>query len=181
MSFPLAPQFILATTLLLVSSLVPAHDVKHGSLTIAHPFVRVDPACDGDRTRAYVMLVINQGKRAERLLGAELAGGVRGTILAPSGPGDAGTRRVTGVDIPANGRTALMPPALVIEFPQSSKTLPTGSVVAGTLHFERAGTVPVSFMVEAAREPGKACGATGTAPAGARPQGHDGEAHHHKH
>lgn len=169
---------VMTSALVAVSALTvspaQAHDFKHGAVTIAHPFVRADPACDGDVTRAYVMLIINQGKRADRLLAASLADGVRGTFQTTIGAGAGGSRSVNAIDLPASGRVALMPPAYVIEFPVPSRDLQKGAALQGSLQFEHAGTAKIDFMIEVAREPGRACGAA------AGPAGED-KGHHHKH
>jgi copper(I)-binding protein len=168
-------SYITAVALIgLPMSSVVAHDFKHGPITIAHPFVRVDPACDSGTTKAHVMLLVNQGKLTDRLIAADLADGARGRILASSKQHGAALQPVTGVDIAAGSRTALMPPAYAIEFPISSKDLQPGSAVAATLHFERAGVAKVTFVIEAVREHGKRCDAS-PAP---DPKEH---AHGHKH
>ncbi len=167
-------QSVLAAVLALLMPPALAHDFRHGDITIAHPFVRVDPVCDGNVTQAHVMLIVNQAKRADRLLAATLADGLRGTILNASGAGGGGSGPVSAVDLPPGGRVALMPPAFVITFPRPSKDLQKGAALPGSLHFENAGTASVSFMVEAVGEPGRACGAPG------RPARNE-KGHHHKH
>lgn len=144
-----------------------AHDFKRGELTIAHPFIRVDPVCDGGLTRAYVMLLINQGSQADQLTGATLNGKHRGRLMTLPKQKSSGLQAVTSIPLPAKSEIALMPPTLAIEFPVASKDFQTGAAINATLQFERAGAVPVNFMVEAASSSGKACGlaAPSTAPA----------------
>lgn len=154
-----------------------AHDFRHGPITIAHPFVRVDPACSAPTTSGYVMLLINQGKQADRLVAAELDGGRRGKLMAASKQPPKALAEVTAIDLPAGADTALMLPAHAIEFPLPSKDIQPGSAIKGTLKFERAGTARISFMVEVAS------GGKGCAPAqgAAKPEPRPDSMHHHKH
>jgi len=167
-------RLALGSMLCLAAASVAAHDFKHGPITIAHPFVRVDAACDGPVTRAYVMLLVNQGSQADRLVGAQLGDGQRGRILAAPKADGGVPQPVAGVDLPAGGRASLMSPALVIEFPLPSKDLQQGAAVPGVLQFERAGAARISFMIEAARSTGKGCAAAGAPSQGKHqhPPGH---------
>jgi copper(I)-binding protein len=154
-------RFALGSLLCLSAASVAAHDFKHGPITIAHPFVRVDTACDGPVTRAYVMLLVNQGSQPDRLVGAQLGDGHRGRILAAPKAESGVPQPVAGVDLPAGARSSLMPPALVIEFPLPSRDLQQGAAVPGVLQFERAGAARIRLMIEAAKSTGKGCAAAG--------------------
>lgn len=124
-----------------------AHEVKHGKLTIAHPFVALDPACKTGPLRAYVMLIVNEGQQPDRLLGAELQSGGKARLVPLRGA--PGAAAVAGVAIPAGGRAAVMAPDMALEFATGRVGASEGGMVPGTLQFERAGQVPVQFMVEA--------------------------------
>ncbi len=150
-----------------------AHDFRQGAITIAHPFIRIDTSCDDPTTRAYVMLLINQGKQPDRLIAAELDGGRRGKLFAVSKQQPTSLQLVDAIALPAGAETALMPPAYAIEFPLPSKGLQQGAAMTGTLKFERAGIARISFMVEAVNT-GKACR---VAPPAAMPE----SMHGHKH
>jgi copper(I)-binding protein len=165
-------RFALGSLLCLSAASVAAHDFKHGPITIAHPFVRVDTACDGPVTKAYVMLLVNQGGQPDRLVGAQLGDGLRGRILASPRSGGGAPQPVAGLDLPAGGRASLMPPAHVIEFPQASRDLQQGAALPGVLQFERAGAARISFMIEAAKSTGKGCAAAGASPHGKHSPGH---------
>jgi copper(I)-binding protein len=165
-------RFALGSLLCLSAASVAAHDFKHGPITIAHPFVRVDTACDGPVTKAYVMLLVNQGGQPDRLVGAQLGDGLRGRILASPRSGGGAPQPVAGLDLPAGGRASLMPPAHVIEFPQASRDLQQGAALPGVLQFERAGAARISFMIEAAKSTGKGCAAAGAPPHGKHSPGH---------
>jgi copper(I)-binding protein len=172
MSMTAPVRIALASLLCLSASSAWAHDFRHGPITIAHPFVRVDSACDGPVTKAYVMLLVNQGGQPDRLVGAQLGDGPRGRILALPRSGGGAPQPVAGVDLPAGGRASLMPPAHVIEFPQASRDLQQGAAVPAALQFERAGAARISFMIETAGQTGKGCTAGGAAPHGKHPSGH---------
>lgn len=155
-----------------------AHDFKQGSLTIAHPYIRIDPACDAESTRAQVMLLNNQGKQADKLLAAELKGNIKGKLMAASQSQT--MQLVPSIELPAGSQTKLLAPAYAIDFPVASKNFQSGAAVSGTLRFERAGTVAINYMIEAAPSNGKSCDAA-PVPAAA-PAGHAGHAGHaHKH
>lgn len=131
-----------------------AHQVTHGDLTLAHPFLRLDPTCGAGAIPAYVMLIINAGAQPDRLVGAELDQAGKGRLMRVSHAAGSVTPELlaTGIEIPAKGQIALMPPDLVIEFPKSRQTLMEGGAAKGTLDFQRAGKVAVTFMVDAAHD-----------------------------
>ena len=149
-----------------------AHDYKHGSMVIAHPFIRVDAKCDGNTTRAYIVLLANKGTQADKLTAVTLQGAHKGKLLAPPA-----TAALSAIDLPAKSDTALMPPKHVIEFALPSKDLQVGGAVAATFQFERAGKAAINFMIESAPA-GERCGSGPAAPAPAASphQGHHG--HH---
>lgn len=148
--------------LIVAAALVPgvigpaahAHEVSQGDLALAHPFIRLDPRCNTEVTQAHVMLIVNSGARPDRLIPAELDGAGKGKLVRVSTAGGNARRELLrgGIEIPAHGKVALMPPDWVIEFPKSRRALNEGGAAKGTLSFERTGTVPVTFMVDAAHQ-----------------------------
>ena len=143
----------------ILSTVVEAHDFKHGSIIIAHPFIRVDAKCDGNITRAYIMLLANKGQQPDKLTAVTLKGDHKGKLMA-----SASAKQLSGIDLPANVDIAVMPPNHVIEFALPSKDLQTGGAIAGTLQFQRAGSAAINFMIEPAPA-SQACGGTsGAAP-----------------
>jgi len=145
-----------------------AHDFKQGSIVIAHPFIRVDAKCDGNTTRAYIMLLANKGAQADKLTAVTLQGGHKGKLIAaPS------AQSPNSIDLPAKSDIALTPPNHVIEFAIPSKDLQMGGAIAATLQFERAGKAAINFMIEPAPA-GQSCGA---APAAAPNHGHHSGKH----
>lgn len=126
-----------------------AHEVRHGKLVIAHPFVAADKNCPNAPTRGYLMMVINEADHPDKLLGAQLDSGAVGRITRYAA--QAGKTTAIGVselEIPAKSNVALIAPNLAIEFPHQDK-LVEGGMVPGALRFERAGEIAVKFMVEA--------------------------------
>lgn len=136
----------------LVAQPAAAHEIRHGMLGIAHPLVAVVPACDTDPLRAYVRLVVNQGRETERLLGAEIDGLGAGVPVAFVREGQRIVRRkmARGLSIAAGAEVALRAPQHAIEFPRPAVLPPDGTVMRGRLRFERAGAVAVDFLVERA-------------------------------
>jgi copper(I)-binding protein len=157
-----------AATLLgiVLSSSVEAHDFKQGSMVIAHPFIRVDTKCDGKITRAYIMLLANKGAQADKLTGVTLQAGQKGKLIATPA-----SQTLSAIDLPPKSDTAVMPPNYVIEFAVPSKDLQTGGAIPGSLQFERAGKVAISFMVEPAPA-GQGCTSVPAAPAPSSHHGH---------
>ena len=129
-----------------------AHQVTQGDLALAHPFVRLDPNCGTETTRAHVMLIINSGAQSDRLLAAEMDQAGKGKLVRMSVADGKAQRTVItdGVEIPAKGQVAFMPPHLVLEFPKPRVALVEGGAARGSLTFQRAGKVAVNFMVDAA-------------------------------
>lgn len=127
-----------------------AHEIRHGTLSIAHPFVAAVPACSTGPLRAYVLLVVNQGRETERLLGAEIDGLGAGVpvALAREAQGIVRRKLPRGLEIAAGGQAALRAPRHAIEFPRPAALPADGTVMRGRLRFEKAGAVAVDFMVE---------------------------------
>lgn len=129
-----------------------AHQVTQGDLALAHPFVMLDPRCGPEVTRAHVMLIINSGTQADRLLAAEMDQAGKGKLVRVVTADGKARREVLadGIEIPAKGQIALMPPDLALEFPKSRVALVEGGATKGSLTFQRTGKVAVTFMVDAA-------------------------------
>ena len=138
--------------------LAASHQVAHGDLVLAHPYVQVDPDCAGGAPRAHVMLIINRGPKPDRLIAARLDPAGEGKLVRWSAVDGKATRQVLadGIEIPAKGEVALMAPDLALEFPKSRSALVQGGAAKGSLTFQRSGKVPVVFLVDAPHEgPGR--------------------------
>lgn len=127
-----------------------AHGFKAGDIEIHHPWTRATPA--GAKVAAGYMVLENKGATADRLISvtAEIAGK---TEIHEMGVDEAGVMTMRpladGVEIPAGGSVELKPGAFHIMFLDINRSIAEGEMVAGTLTFEKAGTVNVEFVVEA--------------------------------
>ena len=126
-----------------------AHGFKAGSLQIVHPWARATPA--GAKTGVGYCVIANSGAVPDRLLSAtaEIAG--RTEIHEMAVKDGIMTMRALpdGLPVPANGSAALTPSGNHLMFLDLRRPLKQGENFPGTLTFEKAGTVSVTFVVEA--------------------------------
>lgn len=125
-----------------------AHDYTLGDLEIRHPWARATP--HGAKVAVGFVTVASHGA-ADRLVSAtaEIAGQAEihemsmkdGVMTMRPQPG--------GVAVPAGGELALKPGGYHLMLVGLKRMLKQGESFAGTLTFEKAGTVAVSFTVEA--------------------------------
>lgn len=134
----------------LSGGIADAHEVNHGDLTIAHPFISVDSKCGKGATRAYAMLVVNSSEQSDRLTGASLGRTGKGVLMRTTDRAEK-TPLPDGIEIPPGTSIAIMPPHYAIEFGKTSEALEEDGMVMGSLTFKRTGTVPVAFRVDAHR------------------------------
>jgi periplasmic copper chaperone A len=126
-----------------------AHEFKSGALVIHHPWTRATPA--GARVAGGFAVIDNKGAEPDRLVGASLSRADRSEIHEMATEGGVMTMKAVagGLEIPAGGSVTLAPGGYHLMFPGLKAQLRQGETVAGTLSFEKAGTVPVEFSVEA--------------------------------
>ena len=121
--------------------------VKAGDLAIDTPWLRATP--NGARVAGGYVVVTNAGTQADRLVGAAIPGAARGEVHSMSMEG--GVMRMApvegGLAIAPGGSVTLRPGGNHLMFLGLTEGLTAGTTVAGTLVFERAGTVPVTFRV----------------------------------
>ena len=138
-------QCLIAAVLPALCLTAMAHDYRAGELQIEHPWAYV--AADGI-TVAPVYMIIRTGARDEELLGGsapgiaekvELRGLTRGMNVDP----------VEKISIPAGRQEQLKPHAAHLILVGLKKSLKRGEQLPLTLHFKKAGKVPVKIMVEA--------------------------------
>jgi copper(I)-binding protein len=126
-----------------------AEEFKTGGISIAQPWSRATPG--GATVGAGYLTITNGGDAADRLVSAtaEVAG--RAEIHQMSMTGGVMKMRPVpeGVELPANGTVALAPASYHLMLLGLKRPLKAGDTFAGTLTFERAGTVDVTFVVEA--------------------------------
>ncbi len=137
----------------------PAQDVKAGDLVIERPWARATPG--GAQVAGGYLSVLNRGIMPDRLTGGSFAAAARFEMHDMRTEDGIMKMRPTGpLEIPPGGTLTLSPGGRHIMFTGLKHGLKTGESVAGTLTFERAGTVPVRFTVEGigAKAPSGAAG-----------------------
>src|SRR3954454_9756286 len=154
---------LLALAVLGAAVTASAEEFRVGDLLIAHPAVRATPG--GAKVGAGYFAVRNIGPTPDRLVAIESPAAGRVEIHASGAEnGIASMRELTdGLPVPAGGEATLSPGGNHVMFVDLKAPFRTGETVAGTLIFERAGRVPVTFAVEPIG---------GAKPAGATHQGH---------
>ena len=168
----------LGSCLLFFSVQANAHDFKLGLMTIAHPFIRINTGCASDTTHAQIMLVINQGKQIDKLVGARIEGRHTGKLMAANKQKI--LEEIAAIELPARNDKALTLPYYAIEFPTPATQWQPGTTVQGSLKFERAGTANISFMVESGQQADKSCGSQTQPSKIPKPAGSHGADHAHK-
>ncbi|MYZ47857.1 copper chaperone PCu(A)C [Rhizobiales bacterium L72] len=131
------------------ATLASAHEFKAGPLTIVHPWTRATPP------RAEVgggyLVVRNAGTEPDRLVSATAEAATKVEIHEMTmSDGVMKMRPVAGgIAIPAGGEAVLQPSGLHLMMMGLKQPLKEGESIPGSLTFERAGTVAVTFKVEA--------------------------------
>ncbi|WP_232631039.1 copper chaperone PCu(A)C [Methylobacterium sp. Leaf118] len=135
-----------------------------GPLAIEGPWLRATPG--GAKVAGGYVTLRNTGTEPDRLIGAAIPQAGRGEIHSMSTEnGVVKMAPVTGgLVLAPGGSVTLKPGGYHLMFLELKEGLRAGESVAGTLTFERAGTVPVTFSV---------------APIGATAPEAGGHAHHH--
>lgn len=139
-----------AACLALAIAAVPAigHEYKVGTLTIHHPWTKA--TAPGAKVAGGYVEFVNAGTEADRLLGGSFAEAERFEIHEMTMEGDVMKMAEVagGLPIPAGETVALKPGGYHIMLMGLKRALTEGEKIAGTLQFERAGTVQVEFKVE---------------------------------
>ncbi|MEM6479003.1 MAG: copper chaperone PCu(A)C [Pseudomonadota bacterium] len=120
---------ILLPLLLLLATPLAAHEYRVSGITIDHPFAY---ATQGPTAEGYVILV-NEG--------------AADTLFKVTG--DDGARLEAPIPLPAGQAAELLPGGLHIDFNALESPWAEGDQIRATLHFEKAGEVPVVFYIEA--------------------------------
>ena len=138
--------FVLAAACLLATGAV-AQQYKLGSLEIDHPWSRATPK--GAKIGAGYVSIKNTGSAPDRLVGGSFADA--GKVELHHMTMDQGVMKMRpvagGVEIKPGERVELNPDGLHLMFIDLKEPLKNGEQVAGTLEFEKAGTVPVQYTV----------------------------------
>ena len=119
-----------------------------GDITLAHPWSRATPA--GAQVGAGYVTLENSGSTADRLVSATADAADHAEIHEMAmNNGVMQMRPVKELEIPAGKRVELRPGGYHIMFMGLNHQLKAGDAVKGSLTFEKAGTMPVEFKVEA--------------------------------
>jgi copper(I)-binding protein len=124
-----------------------AQTYQAGSLVIEAPWSRATPG--GAKVGGGYMRIVNRGTEADRLIGGTtaVAGGFELHETTTMG-GVARMRPVEGgLAIPPGGAVELKPGGLHVMLTDLKRPLKEGETVAGTLVFEKAGTVPITYRI----------------------------------
>lgn len=143
-----AGSVLLSLMLLFVAAHpVRAHDHQAGSIVIEHPWSRATPP--GAKVAAGYLVIHNKSSEPDRLVEAtaEIAG--RAEIHTMEMKDGVMTMRPVegGVEIPAGGEVKLEPGSYHMMFMGLARPLKEGDHFAGSLTFEKAGTVSVDYAV----------------------------------
>ncbi len=144
---------ILAASLFAAALSAPAwlsaHEYKAGNLLIAHPWTRATPS--GAKTAAGYMIITNSGKEADKLTGATTEGADQVELHEMSmGNSIMKMRQLRGgIEIAPGAKVELNSGSYHLMMIGLKSGFKEGQMVRGTLKFEKAGSVPVEFKVEA--------------------------------
>jgi copper(I)-binding protein len=131
--------------------------VTAGSLRIEEPWLRATPG--GAKVAGGYVRIVNTGSAPDRLVGGSLpAAGAFQVHETSHSDGVARMREVAGgLEIPAGATVELKPGAHHLMFLDLKEPLKEGQTMEGTLRFEKAGTVPLTYRVLSigARGPGE--------------------------
>ena len=138
-----------ALSLALTAALLAASSAAFaGDIAIDHPWSRATPA--GAQVGAGYVTIKNTGAAPDRLLAAtsDAAGKVEIHEMSMA-DGVMKMRAVKGLDVAPGASVELKPGGYHIMFVELKQPLKAGDTIKGALQFEKAGTVPVEFKVEA--------------------------------
>jgi copper(I)-binding protein len=126
---------------------VHAHEFKAGALTIVHPWARATPP--GAKTAAGYMTIENGGGESDRLVSvtAEIAGKTDIHEMQMENGVAHMQALENGLEVPAGGSVELKPGSYHLMLMDLVRPLKEGESFAGTLTFEKAGSVDVTYVI----------------------------------
>jgi copper(I)-binding protein len=145
-------RFVSAATLIgfgVFAALAPARAAEQTSpgITVKDAWIRATP--HGAKVAGGYATITNTGPSADRLVGASIPPAPKGDVHEMSM--DNGIMRMralaNGLEIPAGATVTLQPSGFHIMFMNPSAPLKEGDTLKGTMTFESAGAVPVTFAV----------------------------------
>ncbi|TCT07895.1 copper chaperone PCu(A)C [Aquabacter spiritensis] len=145
-------------TLLLTLSAQALFAQNSPTIAIDQPWARATP--QGATVGAGYMVLRNEGAATDRLVAATADVAPRVEIHEMAMANGVMTMRQVpgGLLVPANGSVTLKPGSYHLMFMDLTQPLKQGTIVTGTLTFEKAGTIPVKLTVEPIGAEGVAAG-----------------------
>lgn len=124
-----------------------AAEITAGTLSIKQPWTRVTPP--GAKVAGGFMTITNTGKETDRLIGGSAL--ISGRLEVHEMSMDGGVMKMRevagGLEIKPGETVVLKPGSYHVMFMELKEGLEAGKPVKGTLVFEKAGTVEVSYEV----------------------------------
>jgi periplasmic copper chaperone A len=129
-----------------ISSASFAADIKHGNITIGHPWARATP---GAVKNSAAFMTFAAKDTADKLIGVsgDVAREIQIHTMLTEG-GMMKMREIKSLDIPANGKTELKPGGLHIMLIGLKDGLKEGTKFPLKLKFEKAGEITVDVVAE---------------------------------
>jgi copper(I)-binding protein len=149
-SWPFGASLAVVAVMALVSlsSASSGAEFKAGDITVETPWSRATPG--GAKVAAGYLIIKNGAETPDRLISAttEIAGQTEIHQMSMT-DGMMKMRQITdGVPVPAHGSVALEPNSYHLMLLDLKESLKEGETFAGTLTFEEAGAVDVTFEVK---------------------------------
>ncbi|WP_075214038.1 copper chaperone PCu(A)C [Mongoliimonas terrestris] len=148
-------RLIAAACLSMAALFSSATATTAADLSLEQPWICATP--DGAKVAGGFVVIRNAGSEPDRLVGGSAPFSKSVEIHEMAMEGDVMKMRALpdGLDIPAGDAVVLKPGSYHVMFMGLTQPLAEGETVAGTLMFEKAGTVDVEWAVEAlgAKEP----------------------------
>lgn len=125
-----------------------AHDYKVGSIHVIHPWTRATPG--GAKVAGGFLIIENTGKKPDFLVGGSFARAKSVEVHEMKMVGDVMKMRHLqgGLEIKPGEKVTLKPGSYHMMFMGLAQPLTAGENIEGTLIFQKAGTIKVSFKVE---------------------------------
>ncbi|EWY41409.1 hypothetical protein N825_28260 [Skermanella stibiiresistens SB22] len=147
-NFPRVAALLTAALLSLAAPSAIAHGTKAGDIEIGHPWSRATPG--GAKVAGGYTTITNRGGTPDRLVSAtaEIAGTTEIHEMAVKDNIMTMRHLPDGIAIPAKDKVEFKPGSYHLMFMDLKRPLKQGETFAGTLTFEKAGTVTVEYAVE---------------------------------
>src|SRR6476620_211819 len=137
---------------LVFGGVAAAETYSAGDLQIINPWTRATPG--GATVGAGYLAMTNKGPQTDRLIGGSVEPASRIELHSMAMEnGIAKMRQVPSVEVKPGATVELTPGGMHMMFVGLKQPLKQGQKLKGTLVFEKAGTVPVEFTVQAIGAP----------------------------